>query len=265
MSYDITFKTKHQSEYTPLSFARVPDEEFNNTPHINVPTLKEIVSLIEKCTYKVGMHEFVADIFELSAIAISNRLCMNSEREKQYKMIINKYDKNTRELIVEIFTKIFILLSTQIYNGFDDYLGKLYMISMTSNSKTGQFFTPYNLSRLCAKLNIQKSEINKYIEEDRIIAMHEPTCGAGGMIISAADVLYNECGFNISRNLFVECGDIDRRCVHMTYLQLSLAGIPAIIYHRDGLSLTTWDKWETPAYIMNWPRFKNILGGKNGL
>jgi len=41
----------------------------------------------------------------------------------------------------------------------------------------------------------------------------------------------------------------------MTYLQLALAGIPAVVYHRNGLTLETWDKWETPAYIMQYPRF----------
>ena len=42
----------------------------------------------------------------------------------------------------------------------------------------------------------------------------------------------------------------------MAYLQLSLAGIPAAIYHRDGLSLETWDVWKTPPYLMQYTRFK---------
>ena len=51
----------------------------------------------------------------------------------------------------------------------------------------------------------------------------------------------------------------------MAYLQLSLAGIPATIYHRDGLSLKTWDKWETPPYLMQYTRFRkyeNIITKK---
>lgn len=50
--------------------------------------------------------------------------------------------------------------------------------------------------------------------------------------------------------------DIDQRCVHMTYLQLSLIGVPAIVYQRDTLTMKTWQKWETPAYIMQYLRFK---------
>ena len=163
-----------------------------------------------------------------------------------------------QNLISEIFAQIYALLTTQIYTGFGDHLGELYMRSETSNSKSGQFFTPYHVSKLCAESAVNADEIQEHIENDKILTLHEPTCGSGGMIIALADILYNKYHFNISRNLFVECGDIDSRCVHMAYLQLSLAGIPAVIYHRDGLTLATWDKWETPAYIMQYSRFKAV-------
>lgn len=79
------------------------------------------------------------------------------------------------------------------------------------------------------------------------------------LVLAAVDVLYNKYRFNYSRNLLVECSDIDERCVYMTYLQLACAGVPAIIYQRDTLSMKTWQRWETPAYIMQWTRFKDVL------
>ncbi len=51
----------------------------------------------------------------------------------------------------------------------------------------------------------------------------------------------------------------------MTYLQLGVAGIPAIIYKRDTLTMQTWERWETPALIMQWLRFRKYItesGGK---
>lgn len=245
-----------------VNMSTVPEEDFECFLKEKPPTIQEIIKLIDSCSYKVSIHEFLSDLFEMSAIAVSNQFSFNEEREKTYKLIINKYDKNTQSIIVEIFTKIFLLLSGQIYFGFNDYLGELYMKSSTSSSKAGQFFTPYHLSKMCAKLNVSESVVNEIKEIDGILTLHEPTCGAGGMVLATADILYNEYHFNISRNLLVECGDIDRRCVHMTYLQLALAGIPAIVYHRNGLTLETWDKWETPAFLVQWLRFKNVLGGK---
>lgn len=251
-----------------FNFARVPDEEYTNYPQIigEKPTVNGILKLLDKGTYKVGRHEFLSDLFEMAAIAISNKFDFRQaeEREKTYLSLINKYDKDMQQLIVQTFAEIYRLLSNQ-YNpsiGFADYLGEIYMRSETSSSKSGQFFTPYCVSKLCAKCVINENAIKEAMEQDKIITLHEPTCGSGGMIIAVADVLYNDYHFNISRNLLVECGDIDKRCVRMSYLQLSLAGIPAVIFQRDGLTLETWERWETPAYVMNYSRFKNAFKGR---
>lgn len=248
------------------SMAKVPDEEFVcDNRKGNVPTVNELLKLLEKGLYKVNAHEFLSDIYECGAIAISNRFdtAQYQQREERYLQIIKKYEPDVQQLITEIFAKIYLLLSQQIYPsvGFNDYLGELYMRSATSNSKTGQFFTPYCVSKMCAEVAINENVIKEAIEQDKILTMSEPACGAGGMIIAAADVLYNQYHFNIARNLVVECSDIDSRCVHMTYLQLGLAGIPAVIFKRDTLTMQTWERWETPAYIMQYMRFKDFLKG----
>lgn len=245
-----------------ISTAKVPEEEFNqDTVFMNIPSVDEIIKELDKGTYRVGRQEFLTDAFKCSAIAISNKFDFaNAEkREQEYLQIINKYDKDMQDLIAQIFAKIYMLLTNQIneHIGFNDYLGEIYMKSDTSNRKAGQFFTPYNVSKLCAEMTIDKNMINEYIEKDKIITLNEPACGAGGMILATADILYNQYHFNIARNLFVLCSDIDERCVVMTYLQLSLAGIPAIVLHQDILSTETWDCWKTPAYIMQYSRFKD--------
>lgn len=245
-----------------INFAKVPDQEFQSRNNkIKVPTVNDILKLLEKGLYRVNAHEFLSDVFECGAIAISNKFDFRNyeKREERYMQIIKRYDKEMQALIAKVFSEIFILLSSQMDIGFNDYLGQLYMLSNTSNSKAGQFFTPYCVSKMCAEVTLNETQINEYMEQDKILTLNEPTCGAGGMIIAAADVLYNKYHFNISRNLFVQCSDIDSRCVHMTYLQLSLAGIPAVILKQNTLTLETWDKWETPAYIMQWLRFKDVL------
>lgn len=219
-------------------------------------TLKEIHSLIDKLSHRQSRHAVLTDLFEMSAIAISNKFdhTRYDEREKRYIDIAKKYSAEEMQIISEAFAKIYVLLIGMIDNGFDDYLGRLYMESGTSNDKSGQFFTPFDVSRMCAKVTIDVENL----KEDEVYTVHEPTCGSGGMILAAVDEL-NSKGFNYSYNLFVECGDIDKRCVHMAYLQLGLAGIPAVIYHRDGLTLQTWDAWYTPAYCINYLRFRKYL------
>lgn len=257
-------KHSPESPSKKISPALVPDDEFKPMNlKFEVPTVNDILKLVGKAIYKTSIYELLSDIFKCGAIAISNQFDMTqrAKREEEYKRVIKKYDTDTQNLIAEIFANIYVLLTNCINSsiGFNDYLGELYMRSNTSSSQAGQFFTPYHVSKMCAEVTIDEAVVKKAIENDEIITQYEPTCGSGGMVLAAADILYNKYHFNISRNLLVVCGDIDERCVHMTYLQLSLAGIPAVIYHQDALTLETWGVWETPAYLMQWRRFKHLL------
>lgn len=228
----------------------------------SIPTVNGLLKKLDSMVYRVNRHEFLSDLFECGAIAVSNQFDKSQadEREKRYLNIIKKYDKPTQQVIVDMFTDIYILLSNQIDVGFDDYLGKLYMLSETSNSHAGQFFTPYDVSKACAQITINPEIVNEHKENDSILTVCEPACGSGGMVLALVDVLYDQYNFNYSRNLFVECSDIDSRCVHMTYLQLGLAGVPAVIYRRNTLTMETWERWVTPAYIMQWMRFRDCKG-----
>ena len=250
-----------------MCLTKVPYEEFKkNGFRGDIPKVENIIRLMDNARYMAGRHELLSDVFACGAICISNKFDMihYKEREETYLKIIGKYDKKIQNLIADIFSQICILLMSAPVNGFSDYLGELYMRSDTQNKKGGQFFTPYHLSKLCAELTTDEEFILKCMENDEIIPLNEPACGSGGMILAMVDVLYNKYRFNYSRNLFVECSDIDLRCVHMTYLQLSCAGIPAVIYHRDTISMKTWSRWDTPAYIMQYLRFRNIGGDKIG-
>lgn len=218
------------------------------------PTLKEIIKIVNSFA-SVGTYELLADFFHMSAIAISNKISFDERREETYNSIFKKYDKKSQIKIVELFSNIFVLLSNQYETGFDDFLGKLYMSSGTSSKGHGQFFTPYHLSKLMAELSFAKLNVDYYKKNSRVLRIVEPSCGSGGSIIAAVDILYNKYDINYARNVFVECSDIDPRCVHMCYLQLALAGVPGIVYHQNTLTSEIYDKWETPAYIFDRLRF----------
>lgn len=99
------------------------------------------------------------------------------------------------------------------------------------NKRTGQFFTPFNLSELCAKIE-SSEEISK---ENKIIKVYEPSAGSGGMILAYAKAL-KEKGINYQRQLKVVAQDLDFRAVYMSYIQLSLCGIKAQVQQGDTLS-----------------------------
>lgn len=110
---------------------------------------------------------------------------------------------------------------------FGDYLGDMYMEIEAGNKNAGQYFTPYDVSRLIAEVTISEPA-----DKDKPITLCEPCCGSGGMALAAAEVLQNY-GFNYADKLLVVANDIDRHCVLMAYTQLSFAAIPAIIKWQD--------------------------------
>lgn len=220
-----------------------------------IPTVDEIIKLIDRSSYTVGKSKLISDVFACGALSISNLtdLTQYDEREEQYKQIMNSYKPKERELIAELFSKIFSLLTSVTYdNGrFDDYLGELFMRCNQGNKKAGQFFTPYHVSLLMAKMLITDADVT----QTDIIFINDPCSGGGGMLMAALDVLKNDYKVNYAYHCFIQANDIDIRCVHMTYLQLALAGVPAIVCHQDTLTKERWSVWKTPAFIFQYPRF----------
>ncbi len=223
----------------------------------SIPTVDEIIKLIDRSSYTVGKSKLISDVFACGALAISNLvdLTQHEEREEQYKQIIQGYKPKERELIAEVFGKIFALLSSVTAdNGrFDDYLGELFMKCNQGNKNAGQFFTPYHISHFMASAMLMEADVEAKSKD--IITICDPCSGGGGMLVAALDVLKNDYNVNYAYNCFMRASDIDIRCVHMTYLQLSLAGVPAIVCHQNSLTNEIWSVWKTPAFIFQYPRF----------
>lgn len=94
------------------------------------------------------------------------------------------------------------------------------------------------------KLQLEKSKKG-------YISVKDPCCGSGTMLIEASEVLISK-GISFYE-MYMEGVDIDIDCVLMTYIQLSLLGIPAVIYQKNGLDLDKSNyisKWVTPMYNM---------------
>ena len=227
----------------------------NNFCPYPIPKVDEIIKMIDRSSYKVNRSQLISDVFECGALAISNMVDFTKydEREQRYKDIMNGYSPDERKLIVDIFSKIFALSSSVVYdNGrFDDYLGELFMRCNQSSKFAGQFFTPYHISKLMAKMTLSDIET----PPKKILTICDPCCGGGGLAMAALDVLKNDYNINYAMDCFIECADIDIRCVHMTYLQLSLAGVPAIVKHQNTLTQELYSVWKTPAYIFQYHRF----------
>ena len=190
--------------------------------------VKEIVKTIEGISGTYSPYQVFYDWVHIMALGIQNQLCIIhdkvwQEREKEYLEVINRYgEKEGKEIV-----KMFALLTEAMEEEFSDYLGDIYMKSGCGNKNTGQFFTPYHVSKATAMLGIPNQIDDPFI-------INEPSVGGGGMIIAAADIM-KERGINYQRKMKVIAQDLDWLAVYMSYVQFSIIGIDAIVVQGNTL------------------------------
>ena len=158
--------------------------------------------------------------------------------------VVGRYEKQE---IREIMPKLLGIAALASQDGGCDFLGQLAGELELLDGHNGQFFTPYDVSRMMAEMTLDT--VGEIIAKQGFVTVQEPACGAGGMIIAAADVLERQ-GFDISQQLYVDATDISQMCWKMSYLQASLRGIPATIRRGNSLSLEMFESAVTPAF---WP------------
>lgn len=129
-----------------------------------------------------------------------------------------------------------------------DFLGVVSGELGALSSQAGQFFTPYEVSSLCARMTLDAEHISGAIAEKGWVDINEPACGAGGMVLAAADVLA-ELGFDPATQMRVLAIDVSLTAFRMAYVQLALRGIPATVVHGNTISLESFAEEVTPAML----------------
>ncbi len=191
---------------------------------------QEIIKKIREMSKYYSAHQVFRDWIEVYALAIANACepegtVVWNKREQQYLNTINKYQVAE----VDGFAELGGLLTLALEKDMSDILGSVYMGIETGNKATGQFFTPDNISQLAAKMMDAE---NVSIKEP--IRLYEPACGSSGMIIAYARSLRDK-DINYQKLLDIKASDIDFACVYMSYIQLSLLGIKAVVARQDSL------------------------------
>jgi hypothetical protein len=208
---------------------------------------KGITKLITELSPRHDTWQVFNDFVEMAAISISNAVDVHprEKREARYMEIVKRYRRDE----IKQFPRMFGELIGELENEPDDVLGRVFHELELHSKWAGQFFTPYSVSRMMAKMTIGGVYAQSIIEERGYLTAQEPACGSGSMVIALAQAL-KEDGINYQQQLHVTAVDVDAKCVHMAYLQLSLLHIPAIIVHGNSLSLEEYGQWYTPAHIM---------------
>lgn len=234
-----------------------------------------VCKLFRKLTGRFNLWKLWGDFVTLSAIEISNCVDLGNKgaRNEEYKRVAKQYTPEDMEVFAQILA--------EIVNGMEedpdqDFLGELFMALDLGNDAGGQFFTPYNVCRMMARIN-DIDRVKDAIDKYGFASVNDCACGAGATLIAFA----NECrrqGINYQESVLFVAQDIDYITGLMCYIQLSLLGCPGYVYIGDTLTdpCLSIDKrglipekpekvWLTPMYVSHtWSMRKlwHVMGWK---
>lgn len=212
------------------------------------PRLNSIVKLFETCRYKHDFYTVFSDWCESTAITMSNAVdLVNFEkREARFLEIARKYGRETMTTFSHILGEVVMALEERP----QDALGATFHALGLHDKARGQFYTPYPICQLMARITAGSTEdMQKVIAERGFMLAQEPAVGSGAMIIALTEAIL-EAGFNYQQLLHVTAVDIDPRAVHMAYIQFSLLHIPATVIVGDSLAMRFREEWHTMAHVM---------------
>jgi len=200
---------------------------------------RDFIKIINSLTGKYNIWEVWKDMVWCIAIAISN--CVDDRfresREKTYMSIVEKYD--TAE--IEKFSALLAIIHQNVVDktergSFGDFLGDMFMNLDLGNNLGGQFFTPYNICQMMARITIDsdKDKLQAAIDRNGWFSCMDCACGAGATLIAAAEASV-EYGINYPYQIMFAAQEIDSTTALMCYIQLSLLGCAGYVVIGDSL------------------------------
>lgn len=190
-----------------------------------------------------------SDFVTMAACALSQiDLTMAAEREKLCLQTAQKYSREEMMSHAKLLT---ITTEALEHNPEQDFLGEAYMVLELLNKKTGQFFTPYHVCQMMARM--QMGDVVDLVERDGFISVVDPAVGGGAMLIAFA----NECKrleVNYQKHVLFVGQDIDYVVGMMCFIQLSLLGCPGHVTIGNSLMAEEIERrniWYTPMYYLS--------------
>lgn len=217
---------------------------------------KEFLRVFKQLTYRHGVWDIWRDFIIMFACSLSNPLDKShyDERENRYLKIIKKYNKQEQNLFPELVAHTVMALEE---NPEQDFLGGIFMELNLGNSSNGQFFTPYHVCDLMAKIAMHEN-VAREVNEKGYITISDSCCGAGATLIAGIHEARRQLekeNLNYQNHVLVVAQDIDETVALMCYIQLSLLGVAAYIKIGNTFTEpispndTTENYWFTPIYF----------------
>lgn len=193
---------------------------------------KGFIENFRSLNQKHGRYDVWSDFIVMSSCALSNVFDKRyeKEREAEYLKCVSKYTPEEAEKICEMLSYTVLAFDRHPEQ---DFLGDIFSALNLHDEWRGQFFTPYDVSKMMAKMILPGKENAEGWEKP--VTVCDPCCGAGCLLIACANVA-RSYGVNYQQKIAFYAQDVDRITALMCYVQLSILGCKALV--RVGNSLT---------------------------
>ena len=216
-------------------------------------SVDEFIKAINKLDRERSVNEMFRDLMELGYCAFA-KLMAAPERaeqlEERYMSIVERYENKDT---IRAYPDLLGIAWDAVKEGGIDFLGQVSSELSVLDERNGQFFTPYEVSMFLAQIGLDGLE--RVIEERGYFTLSEPACGAGGMVLAAADIL-ERMGYNPSLHMLVQAVDVSPLAYYMAYLQLTWRGVSAAVIRGNTLSMEHFEG----AWTISAKRFHQTHG-----
>lgn len=211
---------------------------------------REICTAFYKLADRHGRSRVWHDFVTMAACSIGQiDMSKRHERIEMYTSTARRYTEP--ELVT------FAEMLHEVIQGLDDcsdqdFLGDLFMHLNLGNEYNGQFFTPYKVCAMMAR--IAAPDMVSEVAERGYTSVNDPACGAGALLIPYANEARRQ-GVNFQQNIMFVAQDIDFTAAMMCYIQLSLLGCPGYVIVGNTLTtppttpLEDQHVWRTPLFF----------------
>ena len=199
----------------------------------NARTEAEYKAFLKEIEASCGGSRRLSDAFftvvRMMALAVE-RPCVIGEAsisriEDEWKRLRSGYTDEQYSHVVASFA----LLTEALEKKREEFLGHVMEELGATNQRNGQFLTPVSVSGMMARTLSAPPPDDEYI-----ISVNDCCCGAGVLLIEAAESLH-AAGWK-QGNIFIDAGDVDGHALDMCYVQLSLLGYSAVAHHQNALT-----------------------------
>ncbi|EIH3275920.1 DUF1738 domain-containing protein [Salmonella enterica] len=207
------------------------------------PHIQEFVSVFNRTAPHENRWQVFSDFAHMAAAALYNAIHRDPTVEADYLRRVKRYSK---EDAIQM-SRLLAVVTDGLEFSPTDFLGQLMMTLELGNQYLGQYFTPWSVSCMMARMNMADRLPELEDGSREYITVCDPACGAGGMIVATAEAML-EAGYNPQKQMLAFCTDIDPLAAMLCYIQLTLMHIPAVVSIGNSLTMEMTREMATPAY-----------------